>query len=42
MRTFLHNLGIPVVAFVLLGLSSVGVSGQEASGTVTITQGGMG
>jgi hypothetical protein len=42
MRTFLRTLGIPVVAFVLLGLSSVGVSGQETSGTVTITQGGTG
>ena len=42
MCTFLRNLGIPVLAFVLLGLSAVGVSGQDASGTVTITQGGRG
>jgi hypothetical protein len=42
MRTFRRNLGIPVGAFVLLALSSVGVSGQEAFGTVTITQGGTG
>lgn len=42
MRTFRRDLGIPVVAFVLLALSSVGVSGQEAFGTVTITQGGTG
>ena len=42
MCTFLRNLGIPVVAFVLLGLSAVGVSGQDAPGTVTITQGGTG
>jgi hypothetical protein len=42
MRTFLRDLGTPVVAFVVVALSSGGALGQEAVGTVTITQGGTG